>query len=189
MNPALQQVIDISEQSVQGGPYAQGYHAILAAGLKAMFSDETFHFMKDYLKTVQSAEQVPDAVSHGIIKLLSIIWNESDGNMPLEPIGPATMTLMAHALDYVESVMKIRIDNETVAQTTLLVNKGMLYFMKVTLNLSDEDFDKLMSGRGQELMNAQQQQSAGGVPPQPGAVAPSQSGLVEQPTPPMQGVM
>ena len=180
MNPLLQKTIDLSEQSVKG-EYARPYHAILAAGLKAMFSDKTFSYMKDYLKDIKSAEQIPDLVSHGIIKLLSIIWNESKGNMKLEPIGPAAMTLMAHALDYIEHSMNIPITKDVLAQTTMLVNKGVLHFMKVTLKLSDDEFDKLMRGQGKEIVNSRRASEA--APPEPG--------LVNQPASPpaMQGVM
>ena len=162
MNPLLQKTIDLADQSIKPA-YQKGYQAILAAGLKAMFSDQTFKYMKDYLKDVTSPAQIPDAVSHGIIKLLSILWNESHGKMPLEPAGSAAMVLMVHALDYIESVMKIPIDKDTLAQTTMLVNKGFLHFVKTASGLSDADFEKVMRGQGKDVMEAAQ--SSGGQPP------------------------
>jgi hypothetical protein len=182
MNPLLQKTIDLADQSIKP-EYQKGYHAILAAGLKAMFSDQTFHFMKDYLKTVRTAAQIPEAVSHGIVKLLSILWNESKGKMQLEPVGSAAMVLMAHALDYVESAMKIPIDKDTLGKTTELVNKGFLHFLKTASGLSDTEFEQVMRGQGKQLMEAQQ--AAGGAPPsdQPPSAAPAQpaeAGLAAQ---------
>ena len=111
--------------------------------------------------------------------------------MQLEPAGSAAMVLMAHALDYVESTMKIPIDKETLGQTTALVNKGFLHFLKTASGLSDADFEKVMRGQGKELLEAQQAADArSGAQPgvQPGVQPGGQPGAVPA-APPMQGAM
>lgn len=153
--------------------FRKGYTAIVAAGLKAMFSEKTFPMTKQYLTGVKGLPDVPKVVSHGIVKLLSILFNESQGKLQLEAAGPACIVLMTHALDYVEDVMKLTIDANTLAQTTELTNQGLLHFIKQATKMSDGDFDQIMAGKGKELAASKQQ-----APP-PGA----------QPMPPQQGVM
>jgi len=158
--------------------YQRGYHAIVAAGLKAMFADKTFPLMKQYLASIKSPQDIPQVVAHGIVKLLSVLLNESQGKMPLEPSIPAAIVLMTHALDYIEEVMKMPIDANTIASATDLVNKGMLHLIKQASGLSDADMQQIMMGKGKELAASKQAQ-----PPQAGAL-PSQAGA---PPAPMQG--
>ena len=154
--------------------YRRGYTSIVAAGLKAMFSDKTFPLMKSYLAAIKSPQDIPQVVAHGIVKLMSILLNEAKGKMPLEPSVPAAIVLMTHALDYIEEIMKQPIDANVIAQSTDLVNKGMLHLLKQASGLSDQDMQQVMQGRGKELIASRQNQ--------PGAVP-------QPPAPPAQGVM
>jgi hypothetical protein len=165
-NRLLSQARDKAEASVPE-QYRRGYTQILAAGLKAMFSDKTFPLMKEYLASIKSPQDIPHVVAHGIIKLLSILFNESRGKLQLEASGPASIVLMTHALDYVEDVMKIPIDANVLASTTDLVNKGLMHFLKQATKMSDEDFNQIMQGKGKELAASKDAQ---GTAPQPGAV-------------------
>jgi len=158
--------------------YRRGYTSIVAAGLKAMFSDKTFPLMKSYLAAIKSPQDIPQVVAHGIVKLMSILFNESKGKMPLEPSVPAAIVLMTHALDYIEEVMKMPIDANTIASATDLVDKGMLHLIKQASGLSDADMQQIIMGKGKELAASKQAQ-----PPQAGAL-PSQAGA---PPAPMQG--
>lgn len=163
----LTQARDKAEASVPG-QYKRGYTQILAAGLKAMFSDKTFPMMKEYLATIKSPQDIPNVVAHGIMKLLSILFNESQGRLQLEASGPAAIVLMTHALDYVEDVMKIQIDATVLAATTDLVNKGLMNFLKQATKMSDEDFTQILQGKGHELAAAKEAQVEApqpGVPP------------------------
>jgi hypothetical protein len=143
-DPLLKQTLAKVEASVPE-KYQKGYNQIMAAGLQAMFSEKTFPLMEDYLKDIKSQTDIPNLVAHGIIKLLSILFNESKGQMQLEASGAAAIALMTHALDYVEQVIKIEVTKEILAQTTELVRHGLMVFLKQASKLSDEDFNKALT--------------------------------------------
>lgn len=178
-NRLLKQAQQKTEASVPT-QYRRGYTAILAAGLKAMFSDKTFPLMKEYLASIKSPQDIPQVVAHGIIKLLSLLFNESQGKLQIEASGPASIVLMTHALDYVEDVMKMPIDADTLAQTTQLVNQGLMYFLKQATKMSDQDFEQVLQGKGRELIVSKQAQA--GTQAQP--TTPTAPGAL-----PAQGVM
>lgn len=125
--------------------YQRGYDQIMAAGLKAMFSEKTFSMTKEYLQNVKSEADVPKIVSHGVIKLMSILFNVSQGKLQLEASGPAAVGLTVHALQYVEQRMQIPVSRETLAQTTHLVSQGLMVLLKQASKLSDEDFQKALT--------------------------------------------
>lgn len=153
--------------------YRRGYNQILAAGLKAMFSDKTFPMMKEYLASIKSPQDIPNVVAHGIIKLLSIVFNASQGKMQLEASGPASIVLMTHALDYVEERMRMPIDATILAETTKAVNQGLMHFLKQATQMSDEDFQQVLQGKGKELAASRQQANGPvGTPPAAGAPTP-----------------
>lgn len=153
--------------------YRRGYNQILAAGLKAMFSDKTFPMMKEYLASIKSPQDIPNVVAHGIIKLLSIVFNASQGKMQLEASGPASIVLMTHALDYVEERMRMPIDATILAETTKAVNQGLMHFLKQATQMSDEDFQQVLQGKGKELAASRQQANGPvGTPPAAGTPTP-----------------
>jgi hypothetical protein len=154
-NRLLTQARDKAEASVPE-QYTRGYNQIVAAGLKAMFSEKTFPMMKEYLATIKGPQDIPNVIAHGIIKLLSLVFNASQGKLQIEASGPACIVLMTHALDYVEDVMKITITPDILAQSTQLVNQGLMHFLKQATKMSDEDFNQIMQGRGKELAAAKQ---------------------------------
>lgn len=167
-NRLLTQARDKAEASVPE-QYRRGYNQIVAAGLKAMFSEKTFPLMKEYLASIKSPPDIPNVVAHGIIKLLSIVFNASQGKLQIEASGPASIVLMTHGLDYVEDVMKIPISAELLAETTQLVNQGLMHFLKQATKMSDEDFNQIMQGKGKELAAAKQAPT----PPSSGSPAPA----------------
>ena len=125
--------------------YQRGYHAIMAAGLKLMFDRGTFRYTEEYLRSVKSPQDVPRIVAHGIVKLISMIFNSTKGRMPLEPSGTAAIVLMCHALEYVEREMQLPITPGLLAQTTHLVSQGLALFLKQATKMSDEDFQKVLN--------------------------------------------
>ncbi len=144
-------------------PYRRGYNQILAAGLKAMFSDKTFPMMKEYLASIKSPQDIPQVVAHGIIKLLSIVFNASQGKLQLEASGPASIVLMTHALDYVEERMRMPIDATILAETTKAVNQRLMHFLKQATQLSDAEFQQVLQGNAKSVGSA-----PAAAPAQPG---------------------
>lgn len=181
-NRLLTMVRDKAEVSVPK-EFMRGYNQIVAAGLKAMFSEKTFPLMKEYMGMIKSPTDIPKIVSHGIIKLLSLVANASNGNIQMEAAGAAVMVLMIHALDYVEDVMKIPITKDIIGETTRLTNQGFLILLKQSTGVSDQDFDMILQGRGKELVDSKQ--AAPGAEALPGTEDPTQSTM---PSPPGAGM-
>ena len=149
--------------------YKRGYNQTMAAGMKLMFSDQTYGEMKDYINGIQSPDQIPDAVAHGIIKAMSILMNESKGRLPIESSAAAAQGLMTQALEYLQQVKGVPITNEILAATTQLTNQGMMHLLKQYSGLDDQQFEAILQGKAKDLIQQDLQQ--GGQPP------------VEQPAP------
>lgn len=137
--------------------YKRGYDSIMAAGLKLMFSDKTFPKMKEFVDKIQSPEQTPELIAHGIAKALSILMNESQGHMPMEPAGAAAQSLMTHALDYVNDVKGIPITKDVLAATTKATNQGVMKLIQEYSGLDEGQFEQILRGKGKELVEASEQ--------------------------------
>lgn len=167
----LAQISANAEKSVPP-KYQNGFHRIVAAGKKAMFSEQTFPEMQKYMNAIQGPEQVPQYVAHGVIKLLTLIFNQSKGAMPLEPVGLAATMFMVDALEYLEQVKKMPIDKAVIDQTTMAVKDGVLAWLKKASGISEEDWQKVMAGKGG--------QAAPSKPPAPAPQAQDPMGAVPQ---------
>lgn len=150
--------------------FQRGYDSIMAAGLKLMFSEQTFPKMQEYVNSIQSLEDVPGKIAHGVAKVMSILMDQSKGKLPMEPAGAAAQTLMTHALDYVQKVKGMPIDNNVVAATTKATNQGIMQLLQQYSGLNPDQFQMVAQGKGKELMGDQAQQ---GEPTAPAAQPPA----------------
>lgn len=169
-DPLLKQAQQQAEASVPK-PYRKGYDAIMAAGLKLMFSDQTFPMMQQYMGAIKTPQDVPKMIAHGITKVLSMLMNVGKTKFPLEASGAAAIVLMTHALEYLESIKKMQITADVLAETTRLVTQGHMMLLKQSSGLDDNQFGQVMAGKGKELA-AQMQSQQGAVPPAQPAPAP-----------------
>lgn len=174
-DPLLRQIQQSQEKILKPGQRRE-YDKIMAAGLKLMFSDQTFPEMKQAVQTIKSPQQIPSVVAHGIVKVISIVFNASQGKMSMEVSVPAAIALMAHALEYVEQATKIPIEKGIVDQTTELLRQGMLKMIQQAYKLSDADFQSVLNGTHKDLPNRRQ------APAQPTA-APAGQPQAAQPAP------
>ena len=142
--------------------HKRGFNSIMAAGMKVMFSDQTFPKMQEYVGTIKSPAEIPEKVAHGIAKTMSILMNTSQGKMPMEPSGAAAQALMTQALDYLQTSKGMPIDKETLAATTKATNQGMMTLLQQYSGLSPEQFEKVLRGKWKEVVAA-----AKGGEPQP----------------------
>lgn len=136
--------------------HQRGYKSIMAAGMKLMFSDQTFPKMQEYVGSIQHPSEIPEKVAHGIAKTMSILMNESQGKMPMEPSGAAAQGLMMQALEYLQESKGMPIDKETLAATTKATNQGMMTLLQQYSGLSPEQFQQVLKGKGKEIMDAGQ---------------------------------
>lgn len=170
-DPLLAQARAKAEASVPK-QYRRGYDAIMAAGLKLMFSDKTFPLMQQYVDSITGPQDVPKVVSHGIVKLVSILMNQGKGQFPIEPVGSAAIVLMTHALEYVEQKKSLQINADQLAETTNLTNQGVMFLLKKVSKLDDNQFQQVMSGKGKELAASLRAQGNAPATPPPAAGAP-----------------
>lgn len=127
--------------------FRQAYQKIVAAGKQLMFSDQTFGMMQDYMRRIQNPQDIPKIVSHGIVKVISMLFNESQGTLSLEAAGPAAIVLMADALEYVEQVAGIPVTKDIVDATTLLIKDGLLVFIKQASKISEPEWQSIVTRR------------------------------------------
>lgn len=110
----------------------RNYDAIVVSGMKLMFSEGTFPEMERYLQNIRGPEDVPKIVAHGIVKMLSIIQNQSQQAEPFPAAGPACLTLMAQAMEYIEQKAQIDVSKEMVDDTITLIKEGIFSLYKIT---------------------------------------------------------
>lgn len=140
--------------------HKRGYNSIMAAGMKLMFSDQTFPEMQKYVGSIQNPSEIPEKVAHGVAKAMSILMNQSKGKMPMEPSGAAAQGLMTQALDYLQASKGMPIDKETLAATTKATNQGMMTLLQQYSGLSPEQFQQVLKGKGKDLIDAGQETPA-----------------------------
>lgn len=158
-------ITDAREKAEASVPekYRKGFDAFMAAGLKLMFSDKTFPKVQEFVKSIQSPQDIPKMIAHGITKLFSILLNGSKGKIPLEASGAALVVLMTHALDYLEHSGKVEITADIIAETTRLVMQGHMLLLKQSSGLTDDQFQQVLAGRGRELVQGQAPPMSGGM--------------------------
>lgn len=146
----LEQIAADAEKSVPK-QFLNGFHRLMAAGKKAMADPVTYDATAKYLDSINSSDKIPEMIAHAVLKLLTLIWNESKGTMPIEPVGAASIVFMCDGLEYLRDEKKMTIDNAVIDQTTFAVKDGTLAFIKdasMKKGLSEEDVMKGMTGKG-----------------------------------------
>ena len=101
-NPLLQQTEAVIERNLTP-ENAQNYQKVVVAGLHAVLDKGADGLMA---KLAQSQDPIADAAK-GAVSLTLILRREAKGVMPIQAMVPAAMTLMLHALDFIDRA-KIR---------------------------------------------------------------------------------
>jgi hypothetical protein len=91
------------------------YQRIILAGMKVMFDNQTHNMM------LQQLHQSPDTaknLAEGIAGLMAILFKESNQTMPQQLIVPASIELLAHAIDFVTSAKLAAVTPEIAGMAT-----------------------------------------------------------------------
>ena len=107
------------------------YLAVVTAGLKLMYSDQTHPFMQEFLQTVTAKNNDPQVIAHGVVKLATIIQNESKRPEMIPAIFPAALVLMCYALEDLEKANGIQFTKEQVADITKRVVFQLMKVYKI----------------------------------------------------------
>jgi len=113
----------------------QNYQAVVVAGMKLMWGPEFEEDRQQVLSLINSPQDIPRVIAHVVAKVVSIVQNESKKNEPFPAAVPAGITLMCHALEFVEAAKKIDVDQNILSQTTMMVKDGIFGIYKITPEL------------------------------------------------------
>lgn len=161
-DPILQQIEQGVEQAVPPD-MKQGYNNIVNAGMAVMFSKGTSAMMDDQL---QASPDIVANVSDGISKLMVMLYNESKGQMQIEAVGLAAVTLMAQALDYWEKSGGGQVTEEIVNEATKQTMTKTLEKFGIT---GDQLKQVIAAGQQAGAGGGMGAEQAGGMPAQGGA--------------------
>lgn len=144
-NPMLDQIIQQAEAQVPEKLKSQ-FLTIMTVGGKLMWSDQMTKEREEFDKLLeQSGNDVPQIVTHAVLKTVSIIQNESKQQKPLDAVGLAAPIFMAHILQYVESKHGIPVTKEVIDQTGQMLQVNILRVYGV----KDEHIQELIKQRSQ----------------------------------------
>lgn len=144
-NPMLDQIIQQAEAQVPEKLKSQ-FLTIMTVGGKLMWSDQMTKEREEFDKLLeQSGNDVPQIVTHAVLKTVSIIQNESKQQKPLDAVGLAAPIFMAHILQYVESKHGIPVTKEIIDQTGQMLQVNLLKMYGV----KEEHIQELIKQRGQ----------------------------------------
>lgn len=112
----------------------KSYDQIATAGMKLMWSDgKEFQAERDSaMQQITSEQDIPRVIAHVVVKIISIIQEQSKQKEILLGIGPASTLFMCHALEFVEVAKKMSVTPEMLAETQHLVKEGLMDLYKIT---------------------------------------------------------
>jgi len=125
MNPYLQKIADTVDAVVDSEEAKDQYARILMAGKRIMFDEKTH---KDISWLQEGAD--PVAIVNGVVDLIAIIGELSEGTMQPEPALGAAITLTMEALDFAERANGLEITEEIANTAALAIDERMKEGMK-----------------------------------------------------------
>lgn len=111
--------------------YKQGYQAVVVAGMKVMFSNETHKILLRYIQEGKARKNVQRAAVDGVTRLIAIIYRESKGRMSIPAAFPAAVTLLCYALEFIEKTTGEDTTEEQLAAATQLLTVSLLKMFKI----------------------------------------------------------
>lgn len=126
----------------------QAYTRIVIAGMKVMFDEKTHQMMSDQLK---SSNDIVKNVAEGIAGLMMLLYKESKEKMPMVAAIPASIVLMAKALDFAEKTMSVQITPDMLAKVTQATSEAVLLKFGITPEMVQDAVNKHQSGQGASM--------------------------------------
>jgi predicted Zn-dependent protease with MMP-like domain len=164
-NPMLDQIVQQAEAQVPEELKSQ-FLTIMTVGGKMMWSEEMTKEREEFDQIMQqSGGDVPQVVTHTVLKIISIIQNESQQEKPLEAVGLAAPIFMAHILQYVESKHGVPVTKEMIDETGQMLQVNLLKLYGVTeQHLQDLIKQRGSNAQGQPAQFATEGNTPGGAP-------------------------
>lgn len=142
-NPLLQKVEQQSRAKVPQDQLA-AYDKIVKAGAKVMYSERMHGMLLNQLKAQGNPAMIAGA---GVAKLLGILMNQAKGTMPMKAGIPAATALLCEALDMLEQLGRIKVDNDTISEAMQSLGSSLLQLFGVT----PAKLDMLLKKQGQPV--------------------------------------
>jgi hypothetical protein len=128
-NPLLQQTEDTIERNLAPAPdNLANFNKIVVAGLHIALDKGANGFMASL---AQSADPVADAAK-GAVSLVLIMRKDARGVMPMKAAVPAAMSLMLHALDFIDRSKIAPVGNPDLVRATHIFADFMFARMGIT---------------------------------------------------------
>lgn len=137
--PMLDQIRQRTEESVP--PELQdGYDAIVNAGLDLLFNKKTHRYMEEFLAdfTKRNPQHHALLLAQGIMKLFSVIHQQSQGKMQVEVGSLAAITLLCYVLDFMEKTNRLTVTKSLVDNAIAATVSGFFAWAGITKEQADE---------------------------------------------------
>ena len=153
-DPLLDQMIDQLEAALPK-QHKDDYQKIVVAGMRVLFSDQTHKFLNEGIE--RNKENLPKGAIEGTVKLIGLIYQESQGKMKIELAVPAAITLMCLILDYAEAATGAQTSKDVLAKMIQALTQEVLTYFKI-------DQNKMAQGIDYARQNKAEFEKTGSVP-------------------------
>lgn len=121
---------------------------LVLAGQKIMYDPQTHHLM---VQALQSDSDPAHAVGMGVTQLMTMMWVQSKGTIPLPAMIPAAILLTCEALDFCEQTKLLKPDADMVGNAVQIV----VSYMMQKMGIKPGDIAKASGVAGQKPANTQ----------------------------------
>lgn len=146
---------------------------IYLAGMKLMYSPETHQLM---LQQLQGNDFTAQAVARGIAALITLMYRQSKGSMPIPAIAPAAILLACEALDFLEQTGKEQVTAELLSDVVQQVVAILLQKVGLTPDSLANGVNKNAAAAGMHVPGQMPTPTAASTPPGAGGLVQSQMG-------------
>lgn len=125
------------------------YTAIVTAGMKILFGDDTHTTMIDRLAEGRKNGDIPGAIVTGTKQLIQLIASKSQGRVNPAAAFPAAATLMAYIFEFAEAQEPgIQFPNELVAEATRSLMRDLAKAFHITQEQLGQGVEELQKSKG-----------------------------------------
>jgi hypothetical protein len=149
--------------------YRVAVQKIYLAGMKLMYSPETHQLMLQQLQGNLSPAQ---AVARGVAAMMTILYRQSKGSMPIPAAAPAAILLVCEALDFLEQTHQATVNADVLSDAVQQVVAILMQKIGMTPDSMADAVNKNAAAAGMKVP---------GQAPTPTAASttPGQGGLVQ----------
>lgn len=172
--PVFQKIVDGIEKKIPK-EMKRDYTAIVTAGMKVLFGDDTHKLMLQKLDEGRKAGDIPGAITKGTVMLIGLIAQQAgEGAMSPGAAFPAAATLMCYIFEFAEAQEPGRqYSNDVVAESTRTLMRDLALAMGIGPEQMAQGIDQLRSANSGEEADTEDMPPEDTLPAEaPGALAP-----------------